>query len=129
MGFLTVNGMLVTYNEYRDKICAYKALGLRQYANLHSIFKKRQIEAQNLHWGEEIEYHLYSIDEKTRTVKLCCDASGILKEINPDTQSMNGFKLMPEFGDWMIEAVPSAPYNAYSRPEELLSCLDKISLR
>jgi hypothetical protein len=27
-----------------------------------------------------------------------------------------GFKLLPEFGSWMIEAVPSTPYNTYSDP-------------
>ena len=27
------------------------------------------------------------------------------------------FKLMPEFGNWMIEAVPTDPYGAYSDPD------------
>lgn len=36
---------------------------------------------------------------------------------------------MPEFGNWMIEAVPAVPYGAYADPAELLSCHDKISLR
>ena len=31
-------------------------------------------------------------------------------EIKPD------FKLLPEFGNWMIEAVPIEPYGAYSDP-------------
>jgi len=29
---------------------------------------------------------------------------------------------MPEFGRWMIEAVPSTPYNSYADPQQLLSC-------
>lgn len=36
---------------------------------------------------------------------------------------------MPEFGEWMLEAVPSSPYGAYSDPEQLLSCYDKITTR
>jgi hypothetical protein len=35
MGFLTINGMLMTYDEYKSKVKCYKALGLRQYTNLH----------------------------------------------------------------------------------------------
>ena len=59
MGFLTINGMLMTYDEYKSKAKYYKALGLRQYMNLHNIYKDTQIDMDNLHWGEEIEYHLF----------------------------------------------------------------------
>jgi len=40
----------------------------------------------NLHWGEEIEYHLYSLDEEKHTVKLCCDAQQILNNLESDQQ-------------------------------------------
>jgi hypothetical protein len=72
---------------------------------------------ENLHWGEEIEYHLYSLDKDKHTVKLCCDAQQILKSLNSEQQKTNGFKLMPEFGEWMLEAVPSEPYNTYQDPD------------
>ena len=39
------------------------------------------------------------------------------------------FKLLPEFGNWMIEAVPIEPYGAYSDPTQLLLCKDKIANR
>ena len=39
------------------------------------------------------------------------------------------FKLLPEFGNWMIEAVPTDPYNSYHDPDQLLSCKVKISAR
>lgn len=39
------------------------------------------------------------------------------------------FKLLPEFGNWMIEAVPSAPYGSCADPAQLLSCLAKINNR
>lgn len=84
MGFLTINGMLMTYDEYKSKTKCYSTLGLRQFSKLYSIFKNRQIEAKELHWGEEIEYHLYSLDKETRTVKLCCDASGILTSLDSE---------------------------------------------
>jgi len=36
---------------------------------------------------------------------------------------------MPEFGGWMIEAVPSFPYLSISDPEILLSCEEKLIYR
>lgn len=36
---------------------------------------------------------------------------------------------MPEFGEWMLEAVPSVPYKTYQDADQLLSCFQKISLR
>ena len=33
---------------------------------------------------------------------------------------------MPEFGSWMIEAVPCKPYNSIIDAEELLSCEKKL---
>ena len=78
--------MLMTYDEYKSRTKCYKALGLRQYTNLHSIYEDRQIEMDSLHWGEEIEYHLYSLDHEKHTVKLCCDAQGILKNLDSEIQ-------------------------------------------
>lgn len=33
---------------------------------------------------------------------------------------------MPEFGGWMVEAVPKSPYNSISDAQELLSCEEKL---
>ena len=85
-----------------------------------------------MHWGEEIEYNLFYLDHITKKVLLSCDAPTILakyKELSDEEQQKIGFKLMPEFGRWMIEAVPSKPYNSYADPEQLLSCFSKISAR
>jgi len=39
------------------------------------------------------------------------------------------FKLLPEFGNWMIEAVPAAGYGSCADPTQLLSCNKKINNR
>jgi len=39
------------------------------------------------------------------------------------------FSLMPEFGNWMIEAVPCKPYGSYLDPDQLLSSAKKIANR
>lgn len=36
---------------------------------------------------------------------------------------------MPEFGSWMVEAVPKGPYDSTLDPEVLLSCQDKLHER
>lgn len=37
--------------------------------------------------------------------------------------------LMPEFGGWMVEAVPRAPYNSIIQANDLLSCDAKLHSR
>jgi len=78
MGLLTVNGVLMTYKEYEAVIGQYKAQGIFQFIKLFEIHKNKRIEFKNLHWGEEIEYSLYSFDQKEKSVKLSCDANDII---------------------------------------------------
>lgn len=37
-----------------------------------------------------------------------------------------GIQLLPEFGGWMVEAVPKAPYTSTIDADELLSCEAKL---
>jgi hypothetical protein len=37
--------------------------------------------------------------------------------------------LHPEFGNWMVEAVPSKPYGAYEDLDDLLTCFERIKKR
>lgn len=135
-----MNGQLMTYDEYKHLVNLYRAHGLLQFMKLYNVHKDRQIEAEDLHWGEEIEYKLYKFDTQNKRVRLSCDAHDIITDFNTQTQvfetfsddeesksfaELTGqekpdFKLLPEFGNWMIEAVPTDPYGAYSDPSELL---------
>ena len=135
MGYLTVNGILMSYDEYKDMQDKYKKHGLMQFVKLYKIHKDRHIKEADLHWGEEIEYHIYKFDEKSQSVKLACDGNAIIEEFNTGMPMPNlsenesedlliekpnakpDFKLLPEFGNWMIEAVPSEPYGAYSNAD------------
>ena len=108
----------------------YKIHGVLQFLRLYNIHKDVYLKAEDLHWGEEIEYHIYAMDQENRSCQLSCDANDILTQFNikaeldldneneekSDQSSPHlkpNFKLMPEFGDWMIEAVPDKPYGAY----------------
>ncbi len=159
MGFLTLNGKLLTYDEYKNVQHMYKRHGLMQFVKLYNIHKDRQIEEKDLHWGEEIEYHMYNFDEASNKVRLACDADDIIEKFEQYTSMLDDFgddemnsqmqdialfgfneaersemgdpdfKLLPEFGNFMIEAVPNEPYGAYGDPNELLKCESKISNR
>ena len=48
---------------------------------------------------------------------------------NSNLSEKNDINLMPEFGGWMVEAVPRSPYNSLVDPVELLSCGDKLHKR
>ena len=138
MGFLTVNGNLMTYDEYKHLINLYRAHGIMQFMKLYNVHKDRQIEPENLHWGEEIEYKLYKFDEENQRVFLSCDADEIMTDFARKAELYDAddltaeeskafqeltdqiekpdFKLLPEFGNWMIEAVPTDPYDSYLDP-------------
>ena len=119
---------------------------------LYNLHKDREIAPEDLHWGEEMEYMLYKFEEEDKQALLSCDANDIITEFTALAQVFEGFdnneneedrkameeltemekpnfKLLPEYGNWMIEAVPTVPYGAYGDPTQLLSCKEKISYR
>ena len=59
MGFLSVQGGLLTYNQYKNKVDQYKKHGLKQFVSIYDAHKSRHIPLQDLKWGEEMEYQLY----------------------------------------------------------------------
>ncbi len=59
MGFLKVNGRLMTYNEYREKIKEYKLHSLLQFLSIYKSQKGLTKNREDLKFGEEIEYSLF----------------------------------------------------------------------
>jgi hypothetical protein len=68
-----------------------------------------------LHWGEEIEYSVYKLDLYSGTIQLSNDAYNQIHEFNALHNNREIF-LQPEFGNWMVEAVPSQPYGNVNDP-------------
>lgn len=77
--------------------------------NLYRKHKDRYIENNDLHWGEEMEYTIYKINEAQRSVQLGNKADQLIKDLY-ESLSPKGVDLQPEFGNWMIEGVPAQPY-------------------
>lgn len=81
----------MTYSEYKHMLELMKMHGVMQFVNLYKIHKDRQINASDLHWGEEIEYALYSFDDKKKQVKLSCDADDVIEEFNAMSDQQRSF--------------------------------------
>jgi len=101
-----------------------------QFASVYNAHKKRFIPLKDLKWGEEMEYQLYLPDAKDKSIKLSNRGPELIQKFNASQiSSTNDVNLMPEFGGWMIEAVPSKPYDSIIDASSLLSCEQKLHLR
>jgi hypothetical protein len=61
MGFLTITGKLVRWEEFKDHVEDYKRIGLKQFVRNWNKHKDRFIERADLHWGEEQEYACFDL--------------------------------------------------------------------
>ena len=130
MGFLNVKGSVLTYNQYKDKIEQYKRHGLMQFKSLYNAHKSKYIPLKDLKWGEEMEFQLQYIDKKTKKVQLSNRGPELIKKFNESPLvAQSQVMLMPEFGGWMVEAVPTKPYGSLIDAAELLSCEQKLMKR
>jgi hypothetical protein len=133
MGFLGVRGEVISYNQYKDKIPGYKMHGLKQLVSLYKAHMNRFIAVDDLKWGEEMEYMIFvlaeCLDGKLRLLLSPRGPELIDKFNTREDAKDSGVVLMPEFGSWMIEAVPSEPYSSIIDPKILLSCEEKLVLR
>ena len=101
-----------------------------QFISLYNSHKDRYIALKDLKWGEEMEYQLYVPDLKNKSIRLSNKGPQLIKEFNESSISKsNDINLMPEFGGWMIEAVPSKPYDSLIDAASLLSCESKLHIR
>jgi len=121
-----VKGKLMTYSEYKDLIEKYKHKALLEFLEIYRAHKEKHRERRDLHWGEEMEYTLFHLDKENKRVRLSNKAFDLLHEFNDLHKDQREIDLHPEFGNWMVEAVPSKPYGAYEDLEDMLTCFPKI---
>ena len=110
MGFLNVKGSVLTYEQYKEKIETYKKHGLKQFLSLYEAHKGQFIPLKELKWGEESEYQVMKATSDGEYVM--SNRGFELIDIFNKSELSNeyGIQLMPEFGGWMVEAVPKRPY-------------------
>lgn len=112
MGFLSDTGQTLDYQEAKNFIDYVKKHGIIQFLNLFKKFKDFKQDDSDIKWGDEVEYHLINIDEKTKIPRLQLNTPYIFNQSKPE----DPFHLQLEYGEWMIEAVPTKPYDSDGNP-------------
>ena len=149
MGLLT-EGKPLKWDESKKYIDYVKKHGVEQFINLYKSQSGRC--SDDFKWGDELEYILvYAPKNNKKIAKLSLRSAEILKQFHDNEENkenksnddpMNRVILHPEYGSFMIEATPFAPYgdngcdlllverNMYQRRkviESLLSEEEKLS--
>lgn len=94
---------------------------------IYNAHKDSRIDQKDLHWGEEIEYALFYFDSGAERVYLTNQGLKLIEEFN--SLEDEEILLHPEFGNWMVEAVPKEPYGAMENLKELCSVYTKLTKR
>uniref|UniRef100_A0A914V0J1 Glutamate--cysteine ligase n=1 Tax=Plectus sambesii TaxID=2011161 RepID=A0A914V0J1_9BILA len=116
MGLLT-RGTLLTWEETKAQ-----AENLRHHAIKQFIYKWPLIKdliADNTKWGDEIECTLVKFDHEHKVVNALLSAEDVLKQIEADP-SLVSEAWHPEFAGYMLEGVPTDPYNGIADCAELV---------
>jgi len=107
-----------------DKAIPYvRKHGITQF--LHLLRKHRTVKDAPFLWGEEVEHLVMSFEPEATGVKLSLTADPLLKEANEDKATDS--KWLPEYGSFMIETTPAAPYTGDRKG--ILACEGVIERR
>ncbi|KAL3892908.1 MAG: hypothetical protein SGPRY_014665, partial [Prymnesium sp.] len=79
--------------------------------------KVKDIENDELLWGDELEYGIFLVDQQEGTVKLSLRSAEILETLKTREFSVDGdncCQWVPEYGAWMVEGTPARPYSGFA---------------
>ncbi|KAI5477538.1 glutamate-cysteine ligase catalytic subunit [Pseudohyphozyma bogoriensis] len=133
MGLLAL-GTPYAWPEAKQHADHVRAHGIVQLLNQYHKLKDRTGDV--LLWGDEIEYMVVSYDEDNRNARLSLRQTEILLDLQEDAKrrkkEMPGREecipiFHPEFGRYMLESTPGAPYGATL--EDLLSVEGNMKFR
>jgi len=110
MGYLADTAHPLNYEQTKALARYIKEHGIIQFLHLYKKFK--DLQQENIFWGDELELHLLNINPLPR---LQLNSEYIFNSLISDH-----FTLQPEYGAWMLEAVPSKPYEFTGDPEIIL---------
>ena len=87
-----------------------------------SLYNQRKNDtADELQWGDEIEYQLIAFDDEARVARIALRAEDLLATLSAKEQlygRRDGFgeacSWHPEYGGWMIEGTPRFPYSGFT---------------
>lgn len=97
--------------EFSDHI---RKNGIEQLINIFS--KSAGRDGDQFFWGDEVEYMLIQFNDEHKTAKLNITKDHILEDLNEGgalfhLATENNINMHPEYGRFMLEATPRAPYD------------------
>mmetsp|Transcript_44683 Transcript_44683/g.49862 ORF Transcript_44683/g.49862 Transcript_44683/m.49862 type:complete len:959 (+) Transcript_44683:104-2980(+) len=115
MGLLKV-GVPKSWDESKKDLGYIRKAGIRQFISTYNRVK--DLKGDEFIWGDETEYGIFHIDPETKKIRLSLRAKEIMDELNlkeaQHSQIAEGCNWVPEYGAWMIEAIPNRPYTGFS---------------
>ncbi|CAO3626794.1 unnamed protein product [Cunninghamella blakesleeana] len=117
MGLLSL-GTPLHWNEAKKYAHHVRNHGINQFLAIYN--KRKDQQKQNLLWGEEIEYVVVNVDKEQHNTKLSLRVFDILPGLQQAELDYNSGKTTqvpealwrPEYGRYMLESTPGAPYGA-----------------
>jgi glutamate--cysteine ligase catalytic subunit len=113
MGLLSL-GTPLPWEQSREYAEHVRTQGLEQLVKMFKAAYGRQDDGYL--WGDEVEYILVKMDDKRQRATLSIDKDSVLTDLN-EGGSMEklvvegNVNFHPEYGRFMLEATPLAPYN------------------
>lgn len=101
-----------------SKIEYVREHGVDQFINNYK--KNFSIGRDVLMYGDELEYGIFLVDHEAKTVKLSLRGAEIIKDLQAkeddegEANETGKCKWVPEYGSFMIEAIPQVPYGGFT---------------
>ncbi|KAF9924990.1 hypothetical protein FBU30_005154 [Linnemannia zychae] len=133
MGLLSL-GTPMHWDEAKKYADHVREHGINQFLNLWEATK--DLQKDNLLWGDEIEYMVVTYDEEKKKAKLSLRVWEILQELakeeeeakkDPAKKLLVNSSWHPEYGRYMLEGTPGEPYMGL--PRDLLAVERNMKLR
>ena len=116
-GILRV-GTPLKWHIAKPVLQSVRTSGIKQFINHYQ--RSKEVETPLFLWGDELEYGLFRYDATTGRYDLSMRGKELKEQLAKNEEGLKGLKSgvewQPEFGSWMIEAVPREPYGTFSTP-------------
>ncbi|CAI5702390.1 hypothetical protein KXD40_005246 [Peronospora effusa] len=129
MGLL-VKGSPLDWPDALEWLQHVRIQGIDQF--LHTYNRVKNIEGDELKWGDELEYGVFQMDNTSKRARLALRGNELLQQLQAKENEskdhgrdvvsstaaagvgVDGCNWVPEYGSWMIEGTPSAPYGGFT---------------
>ena len=111
----TLSCVCESLQSYDGDLRHVRKHGVIQFVKLFNRLKSRRNDI--LLWGDEIEYMIVKFDAETGKAVVSLKASSVIKVLEEQEKALGHASKTawrPEYGEWMIEAVPSMPYGNFT---------------